>query len=66
MAASWHSVKIPGPMRYIWASLGALWLADIINTGFFVVATLLLGFIPVLWAEQAQRPQSRPDNDKDS
>ncbi len=38
-------------MRYIWASLGALWLGDIINTGFFLVAALLLLFLPVLWAE---------------
>lgn len=44
-------IKLPGPMRIIWGSLGCYWLKDIINPGFLAIAIMLLLFIPVLIME---------------
>ncbi len=41
-------IKLPTPMRVIWGSLAAWWLAQIINPGFNAVAVMLLFMIPVL------------------
>ncbi|NOT86120.1 MAG: hypothetical protein HOP02_15365 [Methylococcaceae bacterium] len=41
-------VKLPRPMRWFWGCLGAYWLADIINQGFFYVAVMSLLMIPIL------------------
>ncbi len=40
--------KIPGPMRVIWGSIGAWWVGQLLNPGFFSVAILMLCLIPVL------------------
>ncbi len=40
--------KIPGPMRVIWGSIGAWWVGQQINPGFFSIALLMLCLIPVL------------------
>ncbi len=41
-------IKIPGPMRMIWGSLAAYWLAHTLNAGFNAVAIMLLMMIPVV------------------
>jgi hypothetical protein len=44
-------IKLPGPMRIVWGSLGCYWLADIVNAGFFGIGVMLLLMIPVLVIE---------------
>lgn len=51
-------VKLPRPMRWFWGSLGAYWVADIINPGFFSVAIMALLMIPILIADIYYPPQN--------
>lgn len=44
-------ITMPRPMRWIWASLGAYWLANIIHPGFVSIAIMALLMIPVLIAD---------------
>lgn len=46
-----EKVKLPRPMRWFWGSLGAYWLADMINPGFFSVAVMALIMILILIAD---------------
>jgi hypothetical protein len=41
-------VTMPRPMRWLWGSVGAYWLTDAINPGFFSVAVMALVMIPIL------------------
>jgi uncharacterized ion transporter superfamily protein YfcC len=41
-------VKMPKPMRMVWGSLVAYWLADIINHAFVAIAVMIALFIPIL------------------
>lgn len=50
-------IKMPRPIRWIWASLGAYWLAEIIHPGFFSVAVMALVMIPLLIADLCFPPQ---------
>lgn len=45
-------IELPGPMRIVWGSLGCYWLADVLNTGFFGIALMLLSLIPVIVIEK--------------
>ncbi|WP_341328303.1 hypothetical protein [Methylotuvimicrobium sp. KM2] len=49
-------IKLPGPMRMVWGSLGCLWLAGIINKGFYTTAIILLLFVPVLIMINGETP----------
>jgi uncharacterized ion transporter superfamily protein YfcC len=40
-------VKVPRPMRMVWGSVVAYWLAGVINPAFIAVAVLITLFIPV-------------------
>lgn len=40
--------KIPGPMRVVWGSIGAWWVGQLLNPGFFSIAILMLTLMPVL------------------
>lgn len=40
-------VKMPKPMRMVWGSLVAYWLAGIINPAFVAIAMMIALFIPV-------------------
>jgi hypothetical protein len=40
--------KIPGPMRIIWGSIGAWWVGQLLNPGFFSVAILMACLIPIV------------------
>ncbi|MCX7088318.1 MAG: hypothetical protein NTV00_09725 [Methylococcales bacterium] len=51
-------VRIPRPMRWFWGSLGAYWLADMINPGFFSVAIMALLMIPILILDMYFPPQA--------
>ena len=44
-------IKLPGPMRIVWGSLGCYWLAGIVNAGFLGIGVMLLLMIPVLVIE---------------
>ena len=44
-------ITMPRPMRWIWASLGAYWLAHIIHPGFVSIAIMALLMIPLLIAD---------------
>lgn len=41
-------IRLPGPTRMIWGSLGCFWLAETINKGFYITAVLSFLLIPVL------------------
>lgn len=61
-------IKLPGPMRMVWGSLGCFWLAGILNKGFYTTAVILLLFVPVLIIingetarpRQMRKPQQAP------
>ncbi|CCE22944.1 protein of unknown function [Methylotuvimicrobium alcaliphilum 20Z] len=59
-------IKLPGPIRMVWGSLGCLWLAGIINKGFYTTAIILLLFVPILimingeTPSQMRKPQKAP------
>jgi len=40
--------KLPNPIIMIFGSMGAFWIADIVNPGFNPVGVMFLLFIPVL------------------
>lgn len=44
-------IKMPGPMRMVWGSAIAYWLAGIINPAFIAIAVMIALFIPVLIAD---------------
>lgn len=44
-------VKMPKPMRMVWGSLVAYWLAGIINPAFVAIAVMITLFIPILIAD---------------
>lgn len=44
-------IKMPRPIRWIWASFGAYWLSNIIHPGFFSVAIMALLMIPIIIAD---------------
>jgi len=46
-----ETIKIPGPLRITWGSLGSWYLAHLINPGFNGVAILLICLIPVVTIE---------------
>lgn len=52
-------VKVPRPMRMVWGSAIAYWLAGIINPAFIAIAVMIVLFIPVLIADPYF--PSRPD-----
>jgi len=41
-------IKMPTPMRMVWGSLVAYWLAGIINPAFVAIAVMIALLIPVL------------------
>ena len=45
-------IKLPGPIRIVWGSLGCYWLANNANAGFFGIGLMLLLLIPVLVIEK--------------
>lgn len=47
-------------MRWVWGSIGAYWLADIINPGFFSVAVMALCMIPILILDIYFPPEPPP------
>ena len=49
-------IKLPGPIRMVWGSLGCLWLAGIINKGFYTTAIILLLFVPILIMINGETP----------
>jgi predicted signal transduction protein with EAL and GGDEF domain len=53
-------VKVPKPMRMVWGSLIAYWLAGIINPAFIAIAVMIALFIPVLIVDPLfpSRPES--------
>lgn len=53
-------VKMPRPMRMVWGSLVAYWLAGIINPAFVAIAVMIALFIPVLIVDPLF--PSRPEN----
>lgn len=53
-----ETIKIPGPMRLVWGSLGAWWLAYILNPGFHSISVLLLFLVPVVVKEIYSSPRS--------
>jgi hypothetical protein len=55
--AGMETIKMPRPMRWMWASLGAYWLAGIIHPGFFSVAIMALLMIPIIIADVMFPPQ---------
>jgi hypothetical protein len=57
-------IKMPRPMRWLWASLGAYWLADIIHPGFFPVAMMALVMIVVLIFDLWFPPEPIPSEPK--
>ena len=46
-----ETIKIPGPMRMIWGSLGAWWLAYFLNPAFNAITIMLIFMIPVVVME---------------
>lgn len=42
---------LPRPLRLAWGSLGAWWLAHVLNPGFNPIAVMLLLLIPILVKE---------------
>lgn len=63
-------IKMPRPMRWLWASLGAYWLADIIHPGFFPVAMMALVMIVVLifdlwFPPEPSLPEPKSDAEKE-
>ncbi|PKM11638.1 MAG: hypothetical protein CVV13_08460 [Gammaproteobacteria bacterium HGW-Gammaproteobacteria-3] len=59
-------IKIPGPMRIVWGSLGCYWLKDMLNPGFLTIAVMLLSLIPVLVMEKYFPGQSEKTPSKNS
>ncbi len=53
-------ISMPRPMRWIWGSLGAYWLADMINPGFFSIALMALLMVPVLILDMYFPPDPEP------
>ena len=50
-------IKLPNPTLMIFGSMGAFWIADIVNPGFNPVGIMILLLIPVLIFEMLY-PQS--------
>ncbi len=50
-------ITMPRPMRWVWASLGAYWLAHLIHPGFGSVAIMALLMIPILIVDLLYPPQ---------
>ena len=44
-------IKLPNPIIMIFGSIGAFWIADIVNPGFNPVGVMILLLIPVLIVE---------------
>jgi len=44
-------IKLPNPIVLVVGSIGAFWIADIINPGFNPVGVMILFLIPVLVAD---------------
>ena len=53
-------IKLPNPTIMIFGSMGAFWIADIVNPGFNPVGVMILLLIPVLIFEILY-PQSELD-----
>ncbi|WP_432741787.1 hypothetical protein ABXJ76_15705 [Methylobacter sp. G7] len=53
-------VKMPRPMRMVWGSLVAYWLAGMINPAFVAIAVMIALFIPVFIVDPLF--PSRPEN----
>ncbi|MGR9045974.1 MAG: hypothetical protein ACU83N_11800 [Gammaproteobacteria bacterium] len=51
-AETQKNIKLPGPMRFVWGSLGCYWLSGNGHAGFFGIALMLLSMIPVLMIEK--------------
>lgn len=71
-------IKLPNPIVLVGGSMGAFWIADIINPGFNPIGVMILFLIPVLLAEflypqpeleqileqSLQTPVEEPENDE--
>jgi len=44
-------IKLPNPVILVVGSMGAFWIADIVNPGFNPIGVMILFLIPVLIAE---------------
>jgi hypothetical protein len=44
-------IKLPNPIIMIFGSMGAFWIADIVNPGFNPVGVMILLLVPVLIVE---------------
>ena len=66
-------IKLPNPTIMIFGSMGAFWIADIVNPGFNPVGVMILLLIPVLifeilypqseFEQLIERPQPVPIED---
>jgi len=56
---------MPTPMRMVWGSLVAYWLAGIINPAFVAIAVMIALLIPVLISEYFFPALARPPSDID-
>jgi hypothetical protein len=56
-------VKMPRPIRMVWGSLVAYWLAGIINPAFVAIAVMIALFIPILINEYCF--QALPNHESD-
>ena len=59
-------IKMPRPMRMVWGSLVAYWLAGIIHSAFVAIAVMIALFIPILINEHFFQalPQHQSDIDQ--
>lgn len=53
---------MPRPMRMVWGSLVAYWLAGIINPAFVAIAVMIALFIPILINEYFFQALAEPDD----
>ncbi|HEY8097493.1 MAG TPA: hypothetical protein VIE65_15590 [Methylobacter sp.] len=44
-------VKMPRPIRMVWGSLVAYWLAGMINPAFVAIAVMIALYIPIIIAD---------------
>lgn len=55
-------ITLPRPIRIIWGSIGAWWLAHVLNPGFNPIAIMLLLLIPILVKELYFTQQEQTTN----
>ncbi|MDO9269797.1 MAG: hypothetical protein Q7T96_11900 [Methylobacter sp.] len=56
-------VKMPTPMRMVWGSVMAYWLAGVIHPAFVAIAVMIALFVPILINEYSfsAPPNHQPD-----